>query len=147
MIRVEIANRQKSLPVDRARLRAAVKAVLRGEGFATASISLAVVDDPTIHQLNRQYLQHDYATDVLSFAFECSGDSVDGEVIVSADTAIRQAGQWGESPEAELLLYVVHGTLHLVGYDDHAESDRERMRERERHYLELLAAAPPQPRK
>lgn len=147
MIRVEIANRQKSLPVDKARLRAAVRTVLRGEGLATAAISLAVVDDRTIHELNRRFLQHDYATDVLSFAFERTADSVDGEVIVSADTAIRQAEQLGESPAAELLLYVVHGALHLVGYDDQSEPDRARMRERERHYLELLAAAPPQPRK
>jgi len=147
MIRVEISNRQNSLPVDQAGLRAAVKKVLRGEGIETASISLAVVDDPTIHELNRRFLQHDYATDVLSFAFERTDDSVDGEVIVSSQTAIQQAEQLGESPERELLLYVVHGTLHLVGYDDLTEPDQARMRERERHYLNLLAASPPERRK
>lgn len=143
MIRIEIANRQQSLTVARPRLRSAVREVLVGEGIESAAISLAVVDDPTIHDLNRRFLQHDYATDVLSFVFEKTDDAVDGEVIVSADTALRQAAQLGVSPEHELLLYVVHGTLHLVGYDDQAPDDRERMRERERHYLDRLAVAPP----
>lgn len=147
MIRVEISNRQKSLRVDKSGLRAAVTTVLRGEGLESATISLAVVDDPTIHELNRRCLQHDYPTDVLSFLYEQSAGAVDGEVIVSSDTALRQAEQLGESPEGELLLYVVHGTLHLVGYDDQSALDRDRMRERERHYLHVLAASPPQPRK
>lgn len=140
MIRVEIANRQKSRPVDKSRLRAAVKAVLTGEGMVDASISLAVVDDPEIHRLNVQFLQHDYPTDVLSFAFDHTDDSVDGEVIVSVDTAARLATELGHSPDDELLLYVVHGTLHLVGYDDHEDEDRAAMRARERHYLALLSA-------
>jgi len=147
MIRVEIANRQKSLPIDQPRLRKAVKQVLQGEGIGAATISLAVVDDPTIHELNRRFLQHDYATDVLSFTFERTENSVDGEVIVSSDTAIRLASELDGAPEEELLLYIVHGTLHLVGYDDQSEPDQTRMRERERHYLNLLAVSSPEPRK
>lgn len=143
MFRIEIANRQRVRKLDRARLRDAVRRVLEGEGLTQGTISLAIVDDPTIHDVNRRFLNHDYATDVISFAFERTEDGVDGEIVASVDTAIRTAAEMGGDADEELLLYLIHGALHLVGYDDHSDADRERMRERERHYLTSLAAAPP----
>jgi probable rRNA maturation factor len=135
MIEIELANQQKAFPVDESRLVAAVQRVLSGEGIRRGTISLAVVDDPTIHQLNRRYLQHDEATDVLSFVLERRGDTLEGEVVVSADTADSCCGRFGWTRDDELLLYAVHGALHLAGYDDQSPEDRQRMRERERHYL------------
>ena len=88
-----------------------------------------------MHQLNREHLNHDYPTDVLSFVLERSESSLDGEVIVSADTAIARAAEFHLPPEDELLLYVIHGTLHLVGYDDKEASNRALMREQESRYL------------
>ena len=98
-------------------------------------VSVAVVDDPAIHRLNREFLQHDYPTDVLSFLLEREGDQLEGEVIVSSDTAVRSAAQYGWTPENELLLYVIHGTLHLVGYDDLQPELLAEMRRHEQHYL------------
>lgn len=142
--RVPVNNAQERLAVDRKRLREAVRAILAGEGVARADISLAIVDDPTIHRLNRQFLQHDYPTDVLSFLLEESSDPwrIEGEVIASADTAERSAAEYGWAPTDELLLYVVHGTLHLVGYDDHDPDDHQVMRDRERHYLAAFGLRP-----
>ncbi len=142
--RVPVNNAQERLAVDRQRLREAVRAILAGEGVSRAEVSLAIVDDPTIHRLNRQFLQHDYATDVLSFLLEESSAPwrIEGEVIASADTAMRSAEEYGWAPADELLLYVVHGTLHLVGYDDHEPDDRTVMRERERHYLAAFGLQP-----
>jgi len=135
MIAIEIANQQSTLPLDEERLRQAVEMILADAHVAQATISLAVVDDPTIHQLNREYLQHDYATDVLSFLLERDEQSLEGEIIVSADTAAECAAPFGWSAEDELLLYVVHGTLHLVGYDDTRPDLRREMRRRERTCL------------
>jgi probable rRNA maturation factor len=134
-IRVEIANRQKTLAVDRAMLRRAVRAVLLHEGPADAQISLAIVDDPTIQELHLRYLGEDEPTDVMSFVLECDEQRLEGEVIVSADTARIAAKQYGSSPLDELLLYVVHGVLHLAGYRDDSRRGRATMRARERKYL------------
>jgi probable rRNA maturation factor len=135
MIQVDIANQQTLLSLDRRRLRKAVKKVLEGESIREAQISLAVVDDDAIQCLNRQYLDHDYATDVLSFVLERDGERLEGEVIVSAETAARAAGDYDWASEDELLLYVIHGALHLAGYLDGSKKEKAEMRRREKTYL------------
>ena len=112
--------------------------MLADSEFETAYVSIAVVDDPTIHGLNVQYLGHDYPTDVLSFVLEESTDRVEGELVVSADTAMRESQEAGWSPQDELLLYVIHGSLHLVGYDDHEPTDQIEMYAAEAHYLQRM---------
>jgi len=141
MFNIEISNRQNLLAIDIKRLRGAVAAVLEEEGFENAAIDIAVVDDPTIHDLNRRFLNHDEPTDVLSFPM---GDSegLEGDVIVSAETALRSAGRYDWPAADELLLYVIHGTLHLVGYDDIDDVSRAEMRSREKHYLAALGLHP-----
>lgn len=135
MIEIEITNEQSRLPIDADRLRAAVEGVMLGQGVTRAVISVAVVDDPSIHTLNARYLQHDYPTDVLSFVLEEGGDFVEGEIIVSADTAETSAARYGWEPADELLLYVIHGALHLTGLDDHEPEDVAEMRRQEARYL------------
>lgn len=135
MFSIEICNRQTALDFDADRLRRAAEAVMRDADVVDAALSIAVVDDPAMHQLNRQYLNHDYPTDVLSFTLERQGGHLEGEVIVSSETALRAAAHYGWSAEAELLLYVIHGTLHLVGYDDGDAASRGEMRAAERRYL------------
>lgn len=126
------------MEIDAAKLRTAVETVLSGAGISSGEISLAVVDDAAIHELNLRWLAHDEPTDVLSFVLEEADGYREGEIIVSADTALARAGEFGWSANDELLLYVVHGALHLVGYDDKEAADREQMRQRERFYLEML---------
>ncbi len=138
MITVDINNQQTQLEIQPERLQAAVRAVLRGENVEVATVSIAVVDDATIQELNRRYLEHDYATDVLSFLLEPNSAQLEGEVIVSADTAVRQCDRYGWSAQDELLLYTIHGALHLVGYDDQGPQQTGRMRRRERFYLNQL---------
>ncbi len=136
-LHVALTNRQRTLRLNRRRLIGAVRRTLRAAGLSGGSVSLAVVDDPTIHELNRRFLRHDYPTDVLSFLLERSPGFLEGEVIVSADTAQARAAEFGWTPADELLLYLVHGTLHLLGYDDHTPADRKRMRAKERECLGL----------
>ncbi len=132
MIRVDIANRQKILPIDRGLLRWAVLKALTREGVADAEISLAIVDDEEIRRLHHRYLGEDSATDVLSFVLDRQGDRLEGEVIVSAETACSAAPRYRHSPTEELLVYVVHGTLHLVGWRDDTPTARAAMSRRQR---------------
>src|SRR5262245_26904342 len=87
MLRVTISSPQEALPVNRAQMREAARAVLEGEGVAEAEISLAFVDNSTIRQLNRRYLLHDEPTDVLSFPLSESPRRLAGEIVISAEVA------------------------------------------------------------
>ena len=140
---IDIADQQSILSVDERQIRLAIEPILVEASIACARISVAVVDDPTIHALNRRYLQHDYPTDVLSFVLERMDDSLEGQIIVSTDTARSEAAHYGWSPEDELLLYVIHGTLHLVGFDDTTPAARQQMRDQECRALERFGLTPP----
>lgn len=134
--RIEIANRQKLLSLDRKLLRRAVLSVLQGEGVSAAEISLTITNDDEIAILNQTYLHHEGPTDVITFPLSREDESpLEGEIVASAETALREAGRRKVQPERELCLYVIHGALHLCGHDDLAPSARRRMRSRERHYL------------
>ena len=135
MITVEVADNQSKLPLDHERLKEAVVTVLQGESVPRAEISIAVVDDDAITELHQRYLGQDEPTDVISFVLEQGKQGLEGEVIVSAETAMLSADWYEMKPEDELLLYVIHGTLHLAGYDDVAPQDRAVMRQREAVYL------------
>ncbi|MEX2141345.1 MAG: rRNA maturation RNase YbeY [Pirellulales bacterium] len=141
MLHIAITN-QQTQAVDEDRLRRAVRAILEEEGLRSATVSVAIVDDATIHRLNRVYLQHDIPTDVLSFVLDRTETSLDGEVIVSADTAAAKAARFGWTMADELLLYVIHGTLHLADYDDQEPQALAEMRARERHYLASFGLNP-----
>ena len=99
----------------------------------SATISVAVVSDRRIASLNETYLNHPGPTDVLSF--DLGDGPVDGEVVISLDTARRESQARGHSLAAELLLYAVHGTLHLLGFDDRTKADARRMRSEQERIL------------
>ncbi len=109
---------------------------------ARGTVSVAVVDDEEIRKIHREFLGVDEATDVLSFRLDsaCPGthDDTLGEIVVSAETALREARKRGLPPERELALYAIHGALHLVGWDDLTAKDRRQMRLMERKYLSRL---------
>lgn len=154
---IDIANSQFSLAVNEPFLREAAERTLALEEVRAAEISIAVMGNDKIQELNRQYLDHDYATDVLSFLLECDGELdetgpptpplgrgkiISGEVIVSAEMAADRAAEFGWQASDELLLYLVHGLLHLCGYDDHTDEERALMRSRERNVLSLWDIVP-----
>ena len=135
MLTIRIANQQTVLPVDRRRIRSAVRTILKDHAIGAGEISVAVVDDATIARLHQEYLQEDEPTDVLSFLLESADGYLEAEIIVSAETAAAAAPRFGLSPGDEVLLYVIHGMLHLVGYDDTTPRKRAAMRSQERMYV------------
>ncbi len=136
-------------------------------GVASAEISLSVVDNARIHELNRRFLQHDYPTDVLSFVYAsrpaesdarggrvagtpaaafvvpATGHHLEGEIIVSGEMAAQRAHEFGWTAQEELLLYVVHGAWHLCGLDDATAEEKTVMRNLERRALEELGVRRP----
>jgi probable rRNA maturation factor len=139
MSKISVHSPQETVPIDRGRMREIARGVLDGESIKDYEISLAFVDNTTIHRLNKQYLDHDEPTDVLSFPYSAANaKKLEGELIVGAEVANQQASERGHDVQAELALYVIHGLLHLCGYDDKSIGAEKEMRERERHYLQQL---------
>jgi probable rRNA maturation factor len=143
-LEIEVANQQQSHPIQDERLAAAVRRVLADRGIREGEVSIAVTDDPTIHELNRRYLQHDYPTDVLSFLLESAPARLAGEIVISAETAKRMAPAYAWSTDDELLLYAIHGALHLAGFDDTTPREAATMREKERFYLRQFDVRSPE---
>ncbi|QDU81340.1 Endoribonuclease YbeY [Polystyrenella longa] len=149
MYQLDIANQQELLPVNESELEKVVHLLLNEEQVAAAEISLVLVDNPTLRELNIQYLNHDYDTDVLSFLLEeeqlevldsprrGAGKRIEGELIISTEMAIERAPEYKWSAENEFILYLIHGILHLLGYDDLTDEERMLMREREQAVLTL----------
>ena len=126
-----------------------VRQILKAEGVAPPyEVSLVFTDSETVQQLNRDYRGVDEPTDVLafymlsqnetdsSFALPPDGVTRPGEVIISYPQAIEQAREQGHSTERELALLIVHGILHLLGYDHEEAGEESKMRARERELLE-----------
>jgi probable rRNA maturation factor len=138
-MKISIASPQEAVPIDRQAVRRVAQVVLEGEGATDAEISVAFVDNATIHQLNKRYLNHDEPTDVLTFPLsEANARKLAGELVIGAEVAQAESQSRGHDVQAELALYVIHGLLHLCGFDDKSLTNVAAMRQRERHYLELL---------
>ena len=135
--------------VEGGRVRKVVRQVLKAEGVPSPyEVSLVFTDSETVRQLNREYRGVDEATDVLAFymlpqkvadsSFVLPPDGVTrlGEVIISYPQALAQANEQGHSLEKELALLVIHGILHLLGYDHEESGEERKMRAREKELLE-----------
>ena len=125
---VEIVWEVKERPAADALLCAAVEAALAHGGEPGRQVSLALVADPTLADLHGRFLDDPSVTDVMSFLLGEGEEGAWGEVIVSVDRAREVAEERGLPWERELVLYAIHGTLHLCGFDDHEDADRLAMR-------------------
>ncbi len=124
---------------DLAAVARAVDAALRAEGHPDAEVSVHLADDALLHTLNRQYRGMDRPTDVLSFLLEddpAAGPL--GDVVISLDRVREQAVAFGHSARRELCYLTVHGTLHLLGYDDEDASGEAAMAARAEEVLGML---------
>lgn len=128
---------------DVAAIEQAVRHVLRSERVAQAELSVALLPDPEMEALNREYLGHAGPTDVISFPLSAAGARVVGDVYVGAEQARRQAEDAGVTVGEELLRLAIHGTLHVLGYD-HPHGERREdapMYARQEALLRELSAA------
>jgi probable rRNA maturation factor len=131
-----VTSRQRRVRIDRRRLARAAGRALAEVGRPGGDVEIAVVDDGAIRRLNRTYRGVGRRTDVLAFPLETPGvGGLVGQIVISADTAARQAARLRLSCAMELELLVTHGVLHLVGYDDRDPVEAGLMHRRERAIL------------
>lgn len=121
------------------RVERAVRAVLRAEGVEAAEISVALMGDAEMAQLNHDYLGHEGPTDSIAFALHDEGEPPIGDLYVGVEVAARQAAEFGATPAEELLRLAVHGTLHVLGWE-HPEGEERTGSEMFLRQEELLAA-------
>lgn len=136
---IEVINRQRLSRIDSQRIADLAAAILRATGRPLAELTIGFVSDRAIRKMNKQFRGYDRATDVLSFPSTNSSETLAdipfneflGDIVISAETASRQAHEAGHSVEREIDELVIHGVLHLCGYDhesDHGEMNRLELR-------------------
>ena len=140
-----VTNRQGRVVVSPAHLARTAQRALAALGRAAGDVDVLVVGDPAIKRLNRVHRGVDRRTDVLAFPLETPGtpSPLVGQIVISAETARRQARRLGVALATELDLLVTHGVLHLIGYDDRDRVEARLMHERERQILSIGRRRPP----
>jgi len=136
--KINIINNYPHFQIQSSAATVLVTHVLRDEELAASEISIILIDDEYLRTLHRDFLNDDTFTDVMTF--NLGGDNiVEGEIYISVDRAKHFAAKLSVSPEEEIARLIIHGLLHLKGYDDQTAEEREKMREMETFYLRKYA--------
>lgn len=123
-------------PIDRRATTAWIQRVARTYGRTLGEVSYLFCDDEHILEVNRQFLQHDYYTDIITFDYD-EGDTLNGDLVISLDTVRSNAEGLGKSYDEELHRVIIHGVLHLCGLNDKGPGERELMEAAENRALAL----------
>ena len=121
-----------------------IKAVAASYGRKVGDIGYMFVDDEKILEVNREYLGHDYYTDIITFDYD-EGDTINGDLVISLDTVRTNAEKFGKTYEEERHRVIIHGILHLCGINDKGPGEREIMEAAENKALEILRPSPTLP--
>lgn len=132
---ISVYNRQKDLQIDKSSIRTLVLAILKYLKVSFEEVSIYLVSEKQICQLHDQFFQDPSPTDCISFPID---DSCLGEVFVCPKVALEYTQKRGLDPKTEVTLYIIHGILHLLGYDDLEPSQRKTMRKKEKSCMRQL---------
>lgn len=122
---------------SRTKIKQWIKQVIEAKGKKTGNITYIFCDDEYLLEVNKQYLQHDYYTDVITFDY-VENDLISGDIFISTDRVRENALAFGSSETEELHRVIIHGTLHLLGLKDKSEKEASQMRQAENEALKLL---------
>ncbi|HET6995724.1 MAG TPA: rRNA maturation RNase YbeY [Chitinophagaceae bacterium] len=122
----------------RGRLKKQIELLFRREGKGLAQLNYIFCSDGELLKINRQYLGHDYYTDIVTFDLSETKTETLGEIYISIDRVKDNAAKLGESVNVELARVIFHGALHLCGYKDKTQKQQEQMREKEEEYLSVF---------
>lgn len=128
----------KKLDFKKSIIRKVVLELSKELGFSIISVNVSFVDNKEILELNGKYLNHHFTTDILTFNYNGSNTDLDGEIIISYDDAIENAKRFNITGKEEYLRLIVHGILHLVGYDDQQKNDKLKMKRKETSLVKKL---------
>jgi probable rRNA maturation factor len=132
--RFNIINDSEKKYIPRKEILNALENTANGEKFFDGRINLIILDKDEMRKLNREYLQHDYDTDVISFNFE--EEDINGEIYIGIDMAMKQANEYKVTLTNELKRLAVHGFLHILGHDDSTDTKRSEMKQLEDKYIQ-----------
>ena len=136
MISVQlIYDMEETADLDDDWLNSTCRHILNDKDQNTANISIILTNDKKLLQLNNKYFQQDVLTDVITFNLEEDGDPIDGEIYISLNRVSENAREFKQNIERELKRVIIHGILHLLGYDDQTLKEKETMTRLEDHYL------------
>ena len=121
---------------DRRKTNEWLKLAAESEIRRIGNISIIFCSDNYVLDINQKYLQHDYFTDIITFDY-CEGDRLSGDLFISVDSVRENSVEFGTEFKDELNRVIIHGLLHLVGYDDHTGKDIKLMRSKENYYRSL----------
>lgn len=143
MLEIAVNNQQKTKPLSARKLGLWVRKILQSLGLKHAKISVTVVDNQKIKHLHRKFLKMDSVTDCLAFGpskgpLAKTGKPFLGEVVASVEMASRVGPQFGNPWDAELLLYICHGILHLLGYRDSSKTAKHKMDKKQDQVLRKI---------
>jgi probable rRNA maturation factor len=143
-MQIELYNEQDDLSLNLEKIQSLIPLILDLHQIKTDEITLYFVDDPTMCELHEEFFNDPSPTDCMTFPVDGTSPATPGmphilgEIFVCPLTAIRYTAENGGNPQDELLLYIIHGILHLIGYDDIEEDDRKKMRVEEARTLDHL---------
>ena len=137
-ISVSCADEIFKIPFKSKEIRAGIQMVCDGEGVKKGSVGIIFANSSKIKELNERFLDHNYSTDVIAFELQEPGDDLEGEIYVCYEVAETQACDFGVSFQEELLRLMLHGMLHLAGYDDKEDREKERMSVKGEYYIRQL---------
>jgi probable rRNA maturation factor len=141
---VQITKNFKNIDIHLPKLKKLVKVICNRFKLSKATISIAIVDDAQIRKVNKQFLNKDRPTDCLSFNLsDKKKNSLKSfELVVNGEMAVKEANLRGHSSEAELALYITHGLLHNLGFDDSTQDHARKMHDTENEILQQLGYGP-----
>lgn len=122
---------------SRTKIKQWIKQVIEAKGKKTGNITYIFCDDEYLLEVNKQYLQHDYYTDVITFDY-VENDLISGDIFISTDRVRENALAFDSSETEELHRVIIHGALHLLGLKDKSEKEASQMRQAENEALKLL---------
>jgi probable rRNA maturation factor len=138
---ITIRNLQTKVTIRIPRIDQVARRALKHIGFSEEALSIVFVTPARMKTLNSKYLKHAYVTDILTFDYHQgpkASAAVNAEIVICPSVAVANAKTFGAAPQDELELYVIHGILHLAGYDDHSPRQTARMRKKERELIGII---------
>lgn len=128
----------KKLPFAEEKIHSFVANLQKDLHFSIENLSINFVSDDEILAINTEFLKHEYTTDIITFNYEEDTENLDGEIYISLDTAQENATYYNTTLADELTRLIIHGFLHLVGFDDKEEDEKIEMKQKEDYYLKKL---------
>jgi len=128
----------KSFKVDKIKIKLLISEVLKLLSLELRKMEISFVSDLVLFKVNKQYLNHEYFTDIITFSYAMDS-KVDCELLISYETALYNAKKYKTKLNSEIVRLIVHGILHVSGYDDKMKSDKIKMKKKENAFVKLLS--------